>query len=93
MDPAASWALPAAANPGPAGGCHGPVAVAPRADAATVALLGLPNTGKSTLYSRLTGRHAHIANWPGLTVDLLRGDLPSAARRSPFPAGGPARHP
>ena len=64
---------------GPAGSCHGPVAVAPRTDAATVALLGLPNTGKSTLYSRLTGRHAHIANWPGLTVDLLRGDLPNAA--------------
>jgi ferrous iron transport protein B len=41
-----------------------------------VALLGLPNTGKSTLFNRLTGGHAAIANWPGLTVDLLRGALP-----------------
>ena len=42
-----------------------------------LALLGMPNTGKSTLYNRLTGGHAQIANWPGLTVDLLRGAMPS----------------
>jgi ferrous iron transport protein B len=41
-----------------------------------LALLGMPNTGKSTLYNRLTGGHAQIANWPGLTVDLLRGAMP-----------------
>ena len=41
--------------------------------ALTVALLGMPNTGKSTLYNRLTGGNAQIANWPGLTVELLRG--------------------
>jgi ferrous iron transport protein B len=40
-----------------------------------VALLGMPNTGKSTLYNRLTGGHAQIANWPGLTVDLLQGPM------------------
>lgn len=36
----------------------------------TLALLGPPNTGKSTLYNRLTGGHALIANWPGLTIVL-----------------------
>jgi ferrous iron transport protein B len=40
-----------------------------------VALLGMPNTGKSTLYNRLTGGNAQIANWPGLTVELLRGAM------------------
>ncbi len=36
----------------------------------------MPNTGKSTLFNRLTGGNAQIANWPGLTVELLRGPLP-----------------
>jgi ferrous iron transport protein B len=35
-----------------------------------VALLGMPNTGKSTLFNRLTGSHARVGNWPGITVDL-----------------------
>jgi len=35
------------------------------------ALVGMPNTGKSTLFSRLTGVQAKVANWPGMTVDLL----------------------
>jgi ferrous iron transport protein B len=59
------------------GGCHscaGEQAAGPATR--IVALLGMPNTGKSTLYNRLTGGHAQIANWPGLTVDLLRGSLP-----------------
>ena len=43
--------------------------------ATSVALVGLPNTGKSTLFNRLTGGHAQIANWPGLTVDLQRGSI------------------
>lgn len=36
----------------------------------TVALVGMPNTGKSTLFNRLTGSHARVGNWPGITVDL-----------------------
>jgi ferrous iron transport protein B len=36
-----------------------------------IALVGMPNTGKSTLFSRLTGVRAKVANWPGVTVDLL----------------------
>jgi ferrous iron transport protein B len=37
-----------------------------------IALLGQPNTGKSTFFNRLTQSNAAIANWPGLTVDLLQ---------------------
>ncbi|BCL77399.1 ferrous iron transport protein B [Jeongeupia sp. HS-3] len=35
-----------------------------------VALVGMPNTGKSTLFNRITGGNARVANWPGLTVEL-----------------------
>ena len=31
----------------------------------------MPNTGKSTLFNRLTGVQAKVGNWPGMTVDLL----------------------
>ncbi|MDH4188612.1 MAG: ferrous iron transport protein B [Betaproteobacteria bacterium] len=40
-----------------------------------IALIGMPNTGKSTLFNRLTGAHAKVGNWPGLTVDLLSAKL------------------
>jgi ferrous iron transport protein B len=40
-----------------------------------VALVGMPNTGKSTLFNRLTGAHARVGNWPGITVDLLTAKL------------------
>lgn len=36
-----------------------------------IAFVGMPNTGKSTLFGRLTGVRAKVANWPGMTVDLL----------------------
>lgn len=35
-----------------------------------IALLGMPNTGKSTFFNRLTGSSAKVGNWPGVTVDL-----------------------
>jgi ferrous iron transport protein B len=41
----------------------------------TIAVLGMPNTGKSTLFNRLTGSHAQIGNWPGLTVELMQAEL------------------
>lgn len=40
-----------------------------------VALLGMPNAGKSTLFNRLTGAHARVGNWPGITVELLTARL------------------
>lgn len=40
-----------------------------------VALLGMPNSGKSTLFNRLTGAHARVGNWPGITVELLAARL------------------
>jgi ferrous iron transport protein B len=36
-----------------------------------IAVLGMPNTGKSTFFNRLTGANASTGNWPGITVDLL----------------------
>ena len=50
--------------------CHGPGVGRGPGSGVQVALLGMPNTGKSTLYNRLTGGDAQIANWPGLTVEL-----------------------
>ncbi len=39
----------------------------------------MPNTGKSTLFNRLTGASARTGNWPGLTVELLSARLPLGA--------------
>lgn len=40
-----------------------------------VALLGNPNTGKSTLFNRLTGLRQRIANYPGITVESHKGEM------------------
>jgi len=64
-------------------GCHQPPSPPP-GGGVTVALLGMPNTGKSTLYNRLTGGNAEIANWPGLTVELLRGSMAPDASGAPY---------
>ncbi|MGE4000763.1 MAG: ferrous iron transporter B [Planctomycetaceae bacterium] len=42
---------------------------------ALVALVGNPNTGKTSLFNRLTGLRAKTANYPGITVDLRRGRM------------------
>ena len=40
---------------------------------ACVALLGQPNSGKSTLFNALTGLRQHVGNWPGKTVEKKEG--------------------
>ena len=39
----------------------------------TVCLVGMPNSGKTTLMNALTGGNFHTANYPGITVSLLEG--------------------
>ncbi len=41
---------------------------------ATVALVGVPNTGKSTIFNLLTGMDQEIGNWPGVTVERKEGN-------------------
>ncbi|MBR2672019.1 MAG: ferrous iron transporter B, partial [Oscillospiraceae bacterium] len=38
-----------------------------------IALLGQPNSGKSTVFNQLTGSHQHVGNWPGKTVEKKDG--------------------
>ncbi|NIW24147.1 MAG: ferrous iron transport protein B, partial [Gammaproteobacteria bacterium] len=41
----------------------------------TIALIGNPNSGKSTVFNRLTGLRQRTANYPGVTVEKLIGRL------------------
>lgn len=46
-----------------------------------VALIGLPNCGKTALFNRLTGSHQKVANYPGVTVERKEGHLIDPAGR------------
>ena len=39
----------------------------------SVALVGNPNCGKTTLFNRLTGTQQRVGNWPGVTVERKTG--------------------
>jgi len=47
----------------------------PGSPSATVALVGPPNCGKSTLFNRLTGLRQKTANFPGVTVERHHGSV------------------
>ena len=40
----------------------------------TVALVGNPNSGKTTLFNALTGAQQRVGNWPGVTVERKSGE-------------------
>ena len=44
-----------------------------------VALIGAPNSGKSTLFNSLTGSHQKVANYPGVTVERRSGSFTTEA--------------
>jgi len=58
-----------------------PPPAAPQAGALkTVVLIGPPNSGKSTLFNRLTGLRQKVANYPGVTVEQRMGLMAGVGR-------------
>lgn len=41
----------------------------------TLALVGNPNSGKTTVFNALTGSNQHVGNWPGVTVEKKEGKI------------------
>jgi ferrous iron transport protein B len=41
----------------------------------TIALVGNPNSGKTTLFNALTGANQKVGNYPGVTVSRVSGTL------------------
>ena len=65
--------------------CEVPAFVPPAAPPAagalkTVVLIGPPNSGKSTLFNRLTGLRQKVANYPGVTVEQRMGLMAGVGR-------------
>ena len=48
---------------------------APSGRPTRIAILGAPNSGKTTLFNALTGHRAKAGNYPGVTVDRREGEL------------------
>ena len=42
-----------------------------------IALVGNPNSGKTTLFNALTGMNQYVGNWPGVTVEKKEGKIKS----------------
>lgn len=62
-------------------GCASAVAPAISSRAHVVAIIGPPNSGKSTLFNRLTGLRQKVANFPGVTVEQHIGRAKMAGDR------------
>ncbi|MBS1806304.1 MAG: ferrous iron transporter B [Acidobacteria bacterium] len=64
--------------------CETPAFEAPQAPGSgglsTVVLIGPPNSGKSTLFNRLTGLRQKVANYPGVTVEQRMGLMSGVGR-------------
>ena len=43
----------------------------------TIALIGNPNCGKTTLFNYITGANQYVGNWPGVTLDKACGYVAS----------------
>jgi len=65
-------------TPAPAGGSRSPVPATHTAP--VIAVIGNPNTGKSTLFNALTGLKQKTANYPGVTVERHTGTLQLGGR-------------
>ncbi len=55
--------------------CHTTVPVQDGNREGSIALVGHSNVGKSVLFQKLTGQRVIVANYPGTTVELTRGNL------------------
>ncbi len=47
----------------------------------TIAFIGNPNCGKTTLFNAYTGANLKVANWPGVTVERVEGAIESHGRK------------
>ena len=41
----------------------------------TIGFIGNPNCGKTTLFNAYTGANLKVANWPGVTVEKVEGQI------------------
>jgi len=55
--------------------CHGEQSVALEEHNPVIALVGVPNSGKTTLFNSLTGSNFKTSNYPGATVEYSAGNL------------------
>ncbi len=53
--------------------CHTPSATPVASGARTAVLVGNPNVGKSVFFGALTGTYVDVSNFPGTTVEIMRG--------------------